>query len=117
MQGFQKFILFSAIVILIIALIIIGIALTYSKNQSWPPMVANCPDYWVVDGSGNNTTCTNVKDLGTCSPFGSDKHLVMNFNEPAFTGSQGDCNKYKWANKCGVSWDGLTYGVSNPCSS
>jgi hypothetical protein len=115
MQGFQKFVLFSAIILLIIVLIIIGIALTYSKNQSWPPMVPDCPDYWAIDGSGNNTTCSNVKDLGSCPPIGSNKHLIMNFNEPLFTGSQGNCNKYKWANKCGISWDGITYGVQNPC--
>jgi hypothetical protein len=40
----------------------------------------------------------------------------MNFNTSAFTGSQGACNKYNWATKCNVTWDGITYGVSNPCS-
>ena len=116
MEGFQKIILFAAIIILIIALVFIGIALTYAKDQTWPPIVANCPDYWMADGSGNNTTCKNVKDLGTCSSHNSEnKHLVMNFNDPTFTGAQGSCNKYTWANRCGVSWDGITYGVSNPC--
>jgi hypothetical protein len=115
MEGFQKIVLFSAIIILIIALVIIGIALMYSKNQEWPPMTPECPDYWIVDGSGNNTTCTNMKDLGNCPAQSGNQHLVMNFNGPAFTGSQGLCNKYTWANKCGVSWDGITYGVENPC--
>jgi hypothetical protein len=115
MEGFQKIVLFSAIIILIIALVIIGIALMYSKNQEWPPMTPECPDYWVVDGSGNNTTCINMKDLGNCPARGGNKHLVMNFNTPAFTGSQELCNKYTWANKCSVSWDGITYGVQNPC--
>jgi hypothetical protein len=115
MDGFQKIVLFSAIIILIIALVIIGIALAYAKDsQTWPPMTPQCPDYWVMDGSGNNARCINVKDLGRCPPNGG-QHLVMNFNDPAFTGSQGDCNKYNWANRCGVSWDGITYGVNNPC--
>ena len=117
MEGFQKIVLFSAIIILIIALVIIGISLTQSTNQTWPPMTPACPDYWLIDGSGNNTRCINQKDLGTCKPPGGQNHLIMNFNTPTFTGSQGTCNKYTWATKCGVSWDGITYGVNNPCQS
>jgi hypothetical protein len=115
MEGFQKIVLFSAIIILIIALIFIGVALTYAKDKDWPPMVPQCPDYWTIDGSGNNTTCENTKDLGTCPSNGGNKHLVMNFNSPSFSGSQGNCNKYKWASNCDISWDGITYGVNNPC--
>ena len=110
MESFQKIVLISAIVILIIALIIIGISLTYSKKYVWPPNVSVCPDWWVLDGSGNNQKCLNVKDLGVCNT------KEMNFNSSLFTGSSGTCNKYTWANKCKVSWDGITYGVQNPCS-
>jgi hypothetical protein len=78
-------------------------------------MTPQCPDYWSMDGSGNNAICTNIKDLGTCPASSGNKHLTMNFNNAAFTGSQGNCNKYRWANNCGISWDGITYGVSNPC--
>jgi len=115
MEAFQKTVLFAAIIILIIALIFIGMALSYSKDQTWPPMVPQCPDYWSIDGSGSNTTCTNVKDLGICPATGDNKHLVMDFNNGPYAGSQGTCNKYTWANRCGISWDGITYGVSNPC--
>ena len=115
MEGFQKFVLFAAIIILIISLVIIGIALTYSKDQEWPPMIPDCPDYWVVDGSGNNATCINMKDLGSCPPQNGDKHLNMSFNSAAFTGSNEMCAKYTWAKNCGLSWDGITYGVDNPC--
>ena len=118
MEGFQKIVLFSAIIILIIALVIIGIALSKARsNEEWPPMVPECPDYWKIDGSGNNTTCTNMKDLGVCPPMAGQKHLVMDFNTSTFTGDSGSCNKYKWANKCKVTWDGITYGVDNPCNS
>jgi len=115
MEAFQKIVLYSAIIILIIALVFIGLSLTYAKKQNWPPMVPECPDYWLTDGSGNNTSCINVRDLGTCKPASGDKHLVMNFNSSIFTGSNSTCAKYKWANNCGVSWDGLTYGDNNPC--
>lgn len=116
MEAFQKIVLFGAIIVLIIALVFIGISLAHSKDkQKWPPMTPECPDYWTIDGSGNNATCINMKDLGTCKPQSGDKHLRMNFNLPAFTGSNELCAKYTWAQKCGVSWDGITYGVNNPC--
>lgn len=117
MGGFQKIVLFSAIIILIVALVFIGIALTYSSDTTWPPMTPDCPDYWMMDGSGNNAQCINVKDLGTCPPQGNQKHLTMNFNTSPFDGSNELCAKYKWAKKCKVSWDGITYGVENPCQS
>ena len=115
MEAFQKIVLFAAIIMLIIALVFIGMALTYATDQEWPPMTPECPDYWMIDGSGNNANCINVKDLGTCSPQSGQKHLTMNFSGPAFSGSNEACAKYTWAKKCGLSWDGITYGVDNPC--
>jgi len=117
MEGFQKIVLIVAIIVLIIALIFIGITMSSKKNTSWPPILQDCPDYWNIDGSGNNTTCTNVKDLGTCPPKSGDKQLIMNFNSSVFSGDSGTCNKFKWAKNCNVSWDGITYGVNNPCQS
>jgi len=115
MEAFQKIVLFGAIIILIIALIFIGLALSNSTNQQWPPMTPQCPDYWAIDGSGNNATCVNVKDLGTCPAQSGSSHLTMNFNQAPYTGTNGLCAKYNWAQKCGVTWDGITYGVTNPC--
>jgi hypothetical protein len=115
MKGFQKFVLFAAIIILIIALVFIGAALGSTQDQEWPPMIPDCPDYWVIGDSQNTNTCINMKDLGKCPPKTGDKHLKMNFNEGAFSGNNKMCAKYKWAKKCGISWDGITYGVQNPC--
>jgi hypothetical protein len=116
--GFQKIVLFAAIIILIITLVVIGIALASSKNnRAWPPNVPVCPDWWISDGSGNNSQCINMKDLGTCSAQTGQPHQTMNFNGPAYTGSNGLCAKYTWAAKCKVAWDGINYGVDNPCTS
>jgi len=113
MEGFQKIVLFAAIIILIISLVFIGIALSYSSDQQeWPPMIPECPDYWTMDASG---ICVNSKDLGICPAQSGQDHLIMNFNIPAFTGSNELCSKYTWAQQCKVAWDGITYGVSNPC--
>jgi hypothetical protein len=114
--SFQKIILITAVVILIINLVVIALALNKSTKTNWPPIVPNCPDYWLSDGSGNNITCTNIKNLGVCKPESGSDHLVMNFNKAPFVGSNGNCAKYTWANNCKIAWDGLTYGVGNPCA-
>ena len=115
MDNFQKIILISAIVMLIISLILIGSALSSSSEEHWPPVTPDCPDYWVSDGSGNAGRCINVKDLGVCPPEEGDKHLVKNFNVAPYNGNDSECAKYTWATKCKLAWDGITYGVVNPC--
>ena len=115
MASFQKIIVISAIVILIISFIFISFALVYGqKNVAWPPIIGDCPDYW-IDTSGNGSNCVNVKNLGTCQPPKGQTYLTMNFNSPEFSGENGNCAKYNWANSCGVSWDGINYGVTPPC--
>ena len=113
MEYFQKMVLIVAIVILIVSLVLIGIALGRAKVPVWPPLVPECPDYWAIDGSGNDAKCVNIKDLGTCPIEGGTKHQTMNFNDPAYADA---CAKYTWAGKCKIAWDGITYGVQNPCS-
>lgn len=112
MDSFQKIVLFSAIIILIFALVFIGVSLRYSDNVNWPPMVPSCPDYWTMDSSGN---CINTKHLGTCRPPKGQTMLKINFDVPAFSGANHLCAKYNWAKKCNIAWDGLTYGAANPC--
>ena len=113
-MNFQRIILIIAVILLILCLILIGMVLVNSKStQQWPPMVGDCPDYW-VDLSGNGANCVNVKNLGSCN-FDNTKPQTMDFTQSAFTGSNGLCAKYKWANSCQLSWDGITYGAANPC--
>jgi hypothetical protein len=109
MYSFYKIVLIIAIILLIALLIFIGVALKSKSTQMWPPVVGDCPDYW-EDTSGKGGNCVNVKNLGTCSSTN------MNFSSPTFNGSTGNCSKYQWATNCGVSWDGITYGlINNPC--
>jgi len=111
MASFQKIVILCAVVILLISLVCIGVALKKSVNTQWPPIVPDCPDYWISE----NSQCVNVKDLGVCSPASGQKHLTMNFNESPYTGTNANCAKYTWANRCQVSWDGINYGVNSPC--
>ena len=62
MEGFQKFVLYAAIIILIITLVVIGVALSKAHNSIlWPPMTPECPDYWAIQGTGDAAVCVNTK--------------------------------------------------------
>jgi hypothetical protein len=117
MPSFQQTTILIAVVILIIVLCVMAYIIHVS-GPTWPPNVSSCPDWWVTDGSGNRQKCINIKDLGICKSQNQNKqgHQVMDFSGKSFTGSSGTCNKYTWANNCKVTWDGLNYGVNNPCS-
>lgn len=141
---FQQIVVIVAVVLLLVILFFIGLTLRYAQSaQPWIPAPQSCPDYWVMrdasdnlvlDGSGNlqdmygnvlstsnmasggNGVCVNVKGLGTCKPINGEPYLVMDFNSSVYQGSNGDCAKYKWAQGCGVAWDGITYGLAKlPC--
>jgi hypothetical protein len=116
MASFQKIVLIGAIILFIVLVIGITYVMINSKStQAWPPLIGDCPDYW-VDMSGNGAQCVNVKNLGTCNQNpGSGGHSVMDFTQAPFVGSNGLCSKYTWATGCGITWDGITDGVNNPC--
>jgi hypothetical protein len=120
MAGFQKTVLMIAIVILIISLIIIGVAMSYATDKNWPPYIPQCPDYWVMDGSGNDTKCINVKNLGVnrCTTANTPGYRNFTINTYKAFGESDDanCRKFTFARDCRVSWDGITYGVTNPCN-
>jgi hypothetical protein len=104
MAAFRTIVMITAAVILVLSLCFIGLALHKQKYSSvYPPVIANCPDYW-LDGSGNNGSgCTNTKNIGNPSCATS-----MDFSVPMFAGQKGGCAKYKWAKQCNLSWDGIT---------
>lgn len=98
-MNFQKYTIVIATIILVLLLALVGFLIWRAKNNvTWPPIVAECPDYFEVTGPG---MCNNVRSLGTC-------HGEINFTDAAFQGEAGLKNKKKWANKCGVVWDGIT---------
>jgi len=106
-MNFQKSVLTISIVLLIVSLIVFG-SMIYTDKSVYPPVQAQCPDYWnsVSEGKGSSK-CSNVKNLGkgTCP-------TNMNFNSGLWTGSNGLCNKKKWAEACDLTWDGVTNNPS-----
>ena len=114
-MSFQKIVLTIAIIVLIIILVLIGVSLSKaSYTESWPPVVGECPDYW-VDLSGNGEACFNSHSLGVCNIPTTDNKSTMNFNQDPYNGDNGTCSKYTWATNCKLTWDGITSGVKNPC--
>tara|TARA_B100000902_G_scaffold399160_1_gene468715 strand:- start:3533 stop:3916 length:384 start_codon:yes stop_codon:yes gene_type:complete len=122
MNSFQKTILGISCIVLILSLAIIGYTLSKALHKDvFPPIIPDCPDYWDVSGikvEGNsgpscinrginevhNTTengCTNVIEGEMFTKDGNTDDAIL-------------CERYKWAKKCNVVWDGVTNN-SKPC--
>lgn len=115
--SFQRIVLITAIIIFIIFIIIIGVILYKNKYSAvFPPVVSSCPDYWIDKQNINmndpsnpsvyttgKQSCFNIKNLGntSCSK-------EMDFSENYWQGSLGLERKYKWAQECNLTWDGIT---------
>lgn len=139
---FQTTSLAIALLILVVSLIIIAIIL-YTTSNKFPPTVEECPDYWTTsnylhaddskckntefgccsdyatpktDAEGSNcpVKCYNTQQLGTVSSTCTSKPIEMDFTGDMYTGTDGVCNKKKWATQCGITWDGIT-NVPNAC--
>jgi len=97
---------------LIITLIIVGYYMSMAKEkQTYPPSVADCPDYYSLDPTDKNY-CVIGKSV--FSSLRSDLSCNRpNFNEAKYKVegtdyNSGLCAKKLWANKCNVSWDGVS---------
>ncbi len=119
--NFQKIVATIAIIIFIILMIFIASVLYNNKyGVAFPPTVSECPDYWLDkqktinsdESMGNENahtkqSCLNIKNLGKSSCLKN-----MDFTGDFWQGSTGDCNKYKWAKSCDLTWDGITNNTS-----
>jgi len=139
MPGFQQIVFgISIIIVLIFSIFAYYMVKNGIQNQAYPPTTFNCPDYW-IDVCGNGSMCLNANDVpynaATCpsdpslnSSYTFDLSLnnlslsptVSTFYAPDFTNYTA-CQKYEWAQQCAtssapLSWDGITYGVPNPCA-
>ena len=110
LNSFNSIVLQIATLILIVLLIIIGIAMYYSaKNAEYPPVIGECPDYWNVSKEENKNICKNILKINPKSVSENDSCNKVNpVNFKGLTDKDTVCNKYKWANNCGIIWDGIT---------
>lgn len=109
LNSFNRTVLIITVILVIIALIITGILILKSlREQNFPPIVSDCPDYWNVERtSSNNVNCVNKTSVNT-GKYNSD---CTNYPVSGFAGNTPQdviCNKYKWAKKCGIIWDGIS---------
>ena len=106
-MSFQKIILIIVTILLIVVLVMFGFAFRDNKkDEKFPPVQGQCPDYWEVKkGKNGIPLCNNAKKLGK-----SNCQQDMNFSITPFIGSEGRCNKKKWARACDITWDGITNG-------
>ena len=110
---FRSIVLTIAVILLIIGLSIVGLGLMFggkSSKDQWPPVKSDCPDFWTAQSSGGSTNCHPPTGQGR----GTGKCGSINTSHPSFNGPTGQCNKYKWSQRCGVSWNGVT-NDSSPC--
>lgn len=111
MATFQKTIITIAVVLLIIFMIFIAISLYRNKkNFQYPPVVANCPDYWLDESNGDGIKCVNTKNLGK-----KDCPKKLDFSAPFWSSDKGLCMKKNMANRCNLTWDGVTNNNSMVC--
>ena len=109
LNKFNKTILFSAIIVLILILIIIGIMLRYAMfNAAYPPIISDCPDFWDVSLNSDETiNCINVSRRNTGTSY-DNTYPVDQFYENGSNEDDVICAKYKWSRENNISWDGIT---------
>ena len=120
MEKFQNVVMTVAIILLIFCMAAIGAIMYYDeKDVAYPPVIANCPDYWREKRRPNGTNvCVPNEDIvfPQIAGEGCLPKDGIDFSTPEYTGRAGNCQKKLWAEKCGFSWDGLTQPPSrNPC--
>lgn len=114
-MNYYKTVSIIALILLIICLTFIGVSISSASNSyKFPPHVAQCPDYFVMDSSG---ACRDVKLI---LPAGSsDNCRIKNFKQDMINNNiEGTlpergpfselCLKKEWADNCGLNWDGIT---------
>jgi len=94
-------------IFLIVILCIVGYYMSISKKkQTYPPSIADCPDYYSLDATGSCKIGTSIEaSKAICN--------VENFKQTKYTKEGNDftsglCAKKMWANKCEITWDGIT---------
>ena len=137
MEFFYIIVLSIAVILLILILTLIGILMKQSKKTggTFPPIVNNCPDYWVIASDGKSCTIptkTSSTDAqkNAGSLYGSDIILditasgsfptktpgfstsgsTIDFTDAGWSaqGKTSTCAQKQWAQKWGIAWDGIT---------
>ena len=96
---------------LVIALCAVAYFTYKAKSKAgYPPVIAECPDYWENTETNGKNQCVNNKNIGkdSCAK-------VMDFSRSPWIGDSGLCRKLEWAKKCDITWDGVTNNERLKC--
>jgi hypothetical protein len=109
---FYKNIFISAILSAIILLVIVGfIIYKYKDQEVYPPIVSDCPDYYNLNDKGKcvNTGVWEITNTTECDfiDFSNNSYRAAGTDR-----TSGLCAKKKMAQKCKISWDGVTNNSS-----
>jgi hypothetical protein len=120
-MSFQKNVAVSALVVLSICLIIVGIILLrMRKNVKFPANIGQCPDYFDVVKDGDSIKCEFKHQNNDVSRFYENKGVGQKRNvdgipcseiapyDSKYVGIKGNEAKCRWAKQCDVTWDGIT---------
>ena len=110
MTNFNKTVLMVASVLLIIGLIIIGMFIVKSLGEeTFPPVVSDCPDYWDVTSNNGQKICKNTIKINDGNSTNDCRDYPTNlFSVNGSSSNDIICEKYKWAKTCNIHWDGIT---------
>jgi hypothetical protein len=112
-KSFYTIIFTITVVIAIIVLIFMAIAMFLGRETAtWPPDVAECPDYWVVNPDGSCKVVPGVGNTGSAGCTTFDPTQVSTYadvlSNPSLSANSPRCKRKAWAQKCGVYWDGIS---------
>lgn len=112
-MNYYKTVSIIALILLIICLTFIGVSISSSSNSyKFPPHVAQCPDYFVMNENGE---CEDVKSILPNGSNCNNKNFKQDMIDNNIEGTLPErgpfselCLKKEWADKCGLNWDGIT---------
>jgi hypothetical protein len=95
------------VVFSVIMLCFVGYFMSISrKNETYPPSIADCPDYYTLNSTG---ICNAGSNITTSDPVCNSEDFTKDIYKPSGTNfTSGLCAKKQWANKCNVTWDGIS---------
>ena len=115
MAAFQNNVVRIATIVFIAFMALVSLMLLLAKqNQQFPPMYPTCPDYYkLVNEGGPKCDLQFTAMVPNISATGGDPAQPcnkLNVGDGVYKGWSTDAlkKKKKWANDCGVTWDGVT---------
>jgi len=122
---FQNIVIIILLILLIITLVSFYFIATSAGNMPYPPTIPVCPDYYYQTGTVNGkVVCKALPGMEKTlqntrlSPTQLKSCVNPSFTSDYYSGTNANCLKYTWYTNCNSipAWEGVTYGVSNPCS-